>query len=171
MKTFVLSMLFLSLVLACMAQTAPPLPTTGFAALYYYDPQGTPRGNGEFGQFVQMPKAPQGTYIYNSLTFVGTGKGVIVGIPETGVLQHVVDFTPTFHFYANLGVGASFASTSDGTAVATSFAGGANLSKDLGKGFSLVLPVKVVNHICVDKAGHSSQCNTLVGGVGISWGK
>lgn len=149
------------------AQTSNPLPSQVFGALVFYN-QGAASGkvNGSFFAAIPFPGAPAGTYIYNSIDLLSNGHGQVIGVPSTGFAQHLVWMTPNVELFGLLGAGVSFGPNgqpSTGTNVGSAFAGGAGVNIKVGsKGFYVPVVAKVVN---------AQGFNTLVGGVGISWGK
>lgn len=153
------------------AQAAPPptnpaLPSQVFGAIVFYN-QGAPgaKVNGSFFAAIPFPNAPAGTYIYNSIDVLSTGRGQVMTVPSTGFAQHVVWFTPKVELFGLLSAGISFAplpSPQSGTNVTPAFGGGAGLNIAIGKGFYLTPITKVVN---------AQGLNTLVGGFGVTWGR
>lgn len=150
----------------CLFAQAQDLPKQVFGALVFYN-QGAPgtKVNGSFFAAMPFPNAPAGTYIYNSIDVLSAGKGQVMTVPSTGFAQHIVWFTPKVELFGLLNAGVSFASIpapGSGTNVTPAFGGGAGLNTAIGKGFYLTTLAKVVN---------AQGLNTLVGGIGISWGK
>ncbi|MDE2099977.1 MAG: hypothetical protein KGL39_22175 [Patescibacteria group bacterium] len=147
------------------ATTDPVLPKQVFGALVFYN-QGAPGAkiNGSFFAAIPFPNAPAGTYVYNAVDVLSVGRGQIMTVPTTGLAQHIVWFTPKVELFGLLGAGISMSpvSTGTGTNVTPAFGGGAGVNIGIGKGFYIPLVAKVVN---------AQGGNTLVGGIGISWGR
>ncbi len=166
MKTLSLAILIAVLAGLAAGQTNPPLPGQVFGAIVYYN-QGSPgaKVNGSVYGAIPFPSAPAGTYIYNSIDILSAGRGQVMTVPSTGFAQHIVWFTPRVELFGLLAAGISFAalpSPASGTNVTPAFGGGAGINTGLGRGFYLTTLAKVVN---------AQGLNTLVGGIGIAWGR
>lgn len=160
MKRF---LMLIALALPMFAQTNPELPKQVFGALVFYNQGATgAKVNGAFFAAIPFPNAPAGTYVYNSVDVISIGHGQVMTVPTTGFAQHLVWFTPKAELFGILGAGVSMASLPSGTNVTPAFGGGAGVNIAIGKGFYIPLVAKVVN---------AQGSNSLVGGIGIAWGR
>ena len=159
----VLALCLCALPMVAQTPANPTLPSQVFGALVFYN-QGASgaKVNGSFFAAIPFPNAPAGTYIYNSVDVLSAAHGQVMTVPTTGLAQHVAWFTPKVELFGLLNAGISVAPAGTGSNVTPAFGGGAGINTAIGRGFYVTTLAKVVN---------AQGMNSLVGGVGVSWGR
>lgn len=174
MKRFCLAFLALALAAGAQTTTPPPvtitpdtnpaLPSQVFGALVFYNPGNQHKVNGSIFAAIPFPNAPAGTYVYNAVDVLSAGHGQIMTVPTVGFAQHLVWLTPKVELFGLLSGGISVqpSNPTPGTTVTAAFGGGGGLNIAVGKNFYVPLVMKVMQ---------AGGANTLVGGIGVSWGR